>query len=115
MANVAFPLELDLERRESASARWLRTHASTLRGLLSLVIVAALWEIAGRSGRWPLILAPISDIWVKFLQLAASGELVRHILVSLNEFVVGFAVAAVFGVALGILIAISREIGRAHV
>jgi ABC-type nitrate/sulfonate/bicarbonate transport system permease component len=109
MANVAIPLELELEQRESASARWFRTHASTLRGLFSLLVVAALWEIAGRTGRWPLILAPISDIWSKFLQLAASGELVRHILVSLNEFIVGFAIAAVFGILLGIVIASSKS------
>src|SRR5947209_6767477 len=107
MANVAMPLELDLQQRESMTARWTRTHASTLRGLASLVVVAALWEIAGRSGRWPLILAPISDIWVKFLQLAASGELLRHVVVSVNEFIVGFAIAAVFGVLLGIVIASS--------
>jgi NitT/TauT family transport system permease protein len=110
VADVAIPLELDLElhQRESAAARWFRGHASTLRGLASLAVVAALWEIAGRTGRWPLILASISDIWLKFLQLAASGELLRHVLVSLNEFVVGFAVAAVVGILLGITIASSQ-------
>lgn len=108
MADVALPLELELEGRQSQASRWVRTHASTLRGLLSLAVVAVVWEIAGRTGRWPLILAPISDIWLRFLQLAASGELLRHILVSLNEFLVGFAVAAVFGILLGILIASSR-------
>lgn len=108
MADIALPLELDLQQRESLAQRWFRANASTLRGLLSLVVVASLWEIAGRTGRWPLILAPISDIWVKFVQLAASGELLRHVLVSLNEFIVGFAVAAVFGILLGIVIASSE-------
>lgn len=107
MADLALPLELDLQQRESGVAHFYRAHASTLRGLFSLIVVAALWEIAGRTGRWPLILAPISDIWVKFLQLAASGELLRHVIVSLNEFIVGFAIAAVFGVLLGIVIASS--------
>jgi NitT/TauT family transport system permease protein len=108
MVDVALPLELDLRDRESAVARWSRAHASTLRGLLSLIVVGSLWEIAGRSGRWPLILTPISDIWSKFIDLTASGELVRHILVSLNEFIVGFAIAAVFGILLGIVIASSK-------
>src|SRR4030081_1056377 len=107
MANIAIGLELDLERRESLVLRWYRDHASTVRGLLSLVIVGLVWEIAGRSGRWPLILGPISEIWVKFVQLAASGELMRHVLVSLNEFAVGFVIAAVLGVLLGIAIASS--------
>ena len=73
MANIALGLELDLHRREPLLLRWYRAHSSTLRGLLSLLIVGLVWEIAGRSGRWPLILAPISDIWVKFVQLAATG------------------------------------------
>ena len=110
MADIAVGLELDLERRESLALRWYRAHISTVRGLLSLVIVGLVWEIAGRSGRWPLILAPISEIWVKFLQLAATGELMRHVLVSLNEFFVGFAVAAVLGILLGIAIASSEAV-----
>jgi NitT/TauT family transport system permease protein len=112
VANAAIPLELelelDLQQRESSVTRWVRTHASTLRGLASLAVVAALWEIAGRSGRWPLILAPVSDIWSKFLELSASGELLRHVTVSVNEFIIGFAFAAVIGILLGILIASSK-------
>jgi ABC-type nitrate/sulfonate/bicarbonate transport system permease component len=110
MANIALPLEFELERRESVAARWYREHASTVRGLLSLIVVALAWEIAGRSGRWPLLLAPLSDIWLRFMQLAASGELMRHVLVSLNEFFVGFAAAVVLGVSLGIAIASSDAI-----
>src|ERR671932_903616 len=110
MANIALGLELDLQRREPLLLRWYRAHASTVRGLLSLLLVGLVWEVAGRSGRWPLILAPISDIWAKFVQLAASGELGRHILVSLNEFLVGFAVAAVVGVGLGVAIATSDAV-----
>jgi NitT/TauT family transport system permease protein len=110
MTDVALELEVEGERRESAAARWYQEHASTVRGLVSLLVVALVWEVAGRSGRWPLILAPISEIWVKFLQLAASGELQRHVLVSLNEFLVGFALAAVLGVLLGIAIASSNTV-----
>ena len=112
MANVALELELELdrERRESVVLRWYHEHASTVRGLLSLLVVGGVWEIAGRSGRWPLVLAPISEIWVKFLQLATSGELMRHVLVSLNEFIVGFAIAAVLGICLGIAIASSDTV-----
>jgi NitT/TauT family transport system permease protein len=107
MANATLELDLNLEQRESIVLRWYRAHASTVRGLLSLVIVGLAWEVAGRSGRWPLLLAPLSDIWVKFVQLTVSGELTRHVLVSLNEFFVGFAIAAVVGIGLGIAIASS--------
>jgi NitT/TauT family transport system permease protein len=109
LANLAVGLDLDLQQQsEPFATRFFHTHAATLRGLASLAVVAFLWEIAGRSGRWPLILAPISDIWARFLQLAGSGELLRHIAVSLNEFIVGFALAAVVGVLLGIVIASSK-------
>src|SRR5579864_6526306 len=111
MADLAIPVELALqERREAWLSSWYCAHASTVRGLLSLLVVGILWELAGRSGRWPLIIAPISDIWSKFVQLAATGELWRHVVVSLNEFFVGFAIAAVFGIALGIAIASSNTI-----
>src|SRR6266851_10399036 len=93
------------QREESAILRWPRAHVSTLRGLASLVIAALAWEAAGRSGRWPLLIAPLTDIWAKFIQLAASGELARHAVVSLNEFFVGFALAAVVGIGLGVAIA----------
>src|SRR5207237_5213422 len=72
--------------------------------------VAIAWELAGRSGRWPLLIAPLSEIWTRFLQLAASGELIKHITVSLNEFAFGFAIAAVVGIALGVGIASSQVI-----
>lgn len=103
-------LELNVGRRESSFARWYRAHAGTIRGLTSFLVVALAWEIAGRSGRWPLLLAPLSEIWVAFLKLAASGELLRHVLVSLNEFIVGFAIAAVFGIGLGMAIASSDAV-----
>lgn len=108
MTDVALELDVSQPRRESALLRWYRANASTARGLLSFAVVAVVWEIAGRSGRWPLIIAPLSDIWTKFIQLAATGELERHILVSVNEFIIGFAIAAVFGIVLGVAIAISQ-------
>jgi NitT/TauT family transport system permease protein len=110
IASPTLSVDLDLEMapRESAASRFVQSNASTLRGLASLALVAIIWEIAGRSGRWPLILAPISDIWARFVQLAGSGELLKDVGVSLNEFVVGFALAAVVGILLGILIASSK-------
>ena len=103
-------LELNLRTRESGAARWYRAHTATIRGLLSLLIVALVWEAAGRSGQWPLVLAPLSEIFVRFIQLASTGELWRHVVVSLNEFVVGFGVAAVFGILLGVAIASSDAV-----
>src|SRR5262249_36410028 len=97
-------------RRESIFVRWYRDNTAAARGILSLVIAGIVWEGVGRSGRWPLIIAPLSDIWAKFLKLAASGDLGKPILVSLNEFAIGFAVAAAFGICLGVAIAASDAV-----
>ena len=110
MADAAIELDLPRARSESFPLRWYRAHTATVRGLVSLLVVALVWELAGRSGRWPLILAPLSDILATFARLVTTGELQRHVLVSLNEFVVGFAVAAVFGIGLGILMATSEAV-----
>src|SRR5207245_1647536 len=59
MANVALELDLPVEGREPFPLRWYREHAAMVRGLTSLLVVGLLWEVAGRSGRWPLILAPM--------------------------------------------------------
>jgi NitT/TauT family transport system permease protein len=110
MADAALERPFAVEPRQSFLVRWYHENTGSARALLSLVVVGVAWEIAGRSGNWPLILAPLSDIWAKFLKLAGTGVLGRHLLVSLNEFVVGFAIAAVFGVALGLAIAASDAV-----
>src|SRR5919198_5682087 len=110
MSDAALELELGQARSEPFPLRWYRENTGLARALLSFLVVGIVWELAGRSGNWPLILAPLSDIWAKFIRLATTGELQRHTLVSLHEFVVGFAVAAGFGVCLGIAIASSEAV-----
>src|SRR5437588_1226726 len=110
MADVALQREQVRERGEPILVRWYHANTGTARALLSLLVVAAIWEAAARSGRWPLLLAPLSDIAARFLRLAGSGELQRHVLVSLDEFLVGFAVAAAFGICLGVALASSDAV-----
>jgi len=110
MADVALPREQVRERGDPILVRWYHANIGTARALVSLLVVAAIWEAAARSGRWPLLLAPLSDIAARFLRLAGSGELQRHVLVSLDEFLVGFAVAAAFGICLGVALATSDAV-----
>src|SRR5690606_33192947 len=49
--------------------------------------------------------APLSSIASEFVRLAGTGELFKHAATSGQEFLYGFALAAVVGIPLGILIA----------
>jgi sulfonate transport system permease protein len=70
-------------------------------GLLLPVILAAGWELAVAlkfsSGR---LLPPPSVIYTTFVELARTGELQRHVLVTMQRVVIGFG----FGVAAGTFI-----------
>lgn len=61
-----------------------------------------------------LFFAPLSAVISAFRQLWASGELQRHMTVSFTELGLGFAIAAVVGIGIGTLIAMSNTV-REHV
>ena len=105
MADVALGRDRAVARRAPLPVRWYRENTSTARALLSFLLVGVLWELAGRSGRWPLVLEPISKIVQTGVELWNAGQLQRHILTSLQEFGAGFVLAAVVGITLGLLLA----------
>ena len=68
-----------------------------------------LWEIVGRYVvTSPILFAPLSKVLAAGWELAVSGELLRHLAVSSIEFVAGFRLATIVGVALGFLMATNR-------
>lgn len=71
-------------------------------GALSFVIILTAWETAARVG-WlnPFFTSQPSAIATALVRLAASGELARSTLVSLEEFGAGFGLAILVGLALG--------------
>jgi ABC-type nitrate/sulfonate/bicarbonate transport system permease component len=70
------------------------------------------WELIGRYALTSkLMFAPLSAVLTEFAKLWATGELERHMLVSFTALGVGFAIAAVIGIAIGSLIATSETIG----
>jgi NitT/TauT family transport system permease protein len=69
--------------------------------LVTFVVVLAGWEVAGRYVN-PLFLSSPSAIFVAFLELMASGELVSALLTSLLGFVLGVTGAIVVGIAVGV-------------
>lgn len=74
------------------------------RSLLILVLLAV-WEIAPRND-WvnPIFLPPLSDVLDAAWRLTTDGTLGHHVGASLTRSVVGFGIAVVAGVTLGLLI-----------
>jgi ABC-type nitrate/sulfonate/bicarbonate transport system permease component len=89
------------DAREAAPAkrgvpRWAVTGAS-------LVVILLLWEALGRHIN-PIFGAPPSAIFVAFIELVRNGKLAAALLQSLQPFIVGYGVAIVIGVPLGLVI-----------
>lgn len=80
-------------------------------GVMVLVLAAVLWEAAGR-GAWvhKLLFPPLSVVLVKLYDAILSGELLRHLGVSLWRAALGYAAAAVFAVALGVAMGYWRRV-----
>ncbi|MGO3074234.1 ABC transporter permease [Corynebacterium variabile] len=74
------------------------------RSLLILILLAV-WEIAPRND-WvnPIFLPPLSDVLDAAWRLTTDGTLGHHVGASLTRSVIGFGIAVVAGVTLGLLI-----------
>ena len=83
---------------------------SRRRAILSIVGGILLWEFVGRFVVTnPILFAPLSKVLAEGWKLSVSGTLFRNIGVSLVEFIVGFLLASVVDVLLGLLMATSRR------
>lgn len=88
----------------SANARQQRR--TLIRGALSLVAAAALYEGVAYSGYFPPVLLPkIQTIAVTLYAMLADGSMIQHTAATLYRVVFGFALAIVVGLPLGILMA----------
>ena len=93
------------ERRSAADR--LR---SVWRNIYPFLVVAAIWEIIAWTGVFPRRLFPsLETVGVTFYELTLSGILPKHVAQTVLRLFSGFAVAAVIGVAVGILMGRSRR------
>jgi NitT/TauT family transport system permease protein len=77
---------------------------------LSIVGGLLLWEAASRFAvDNSLFLAAPSQIVVAIFRLAANGQLERHIQISAIEFALGYVIASVLGIVLGLVMAESER------
>ncbi len=77
---------------------------SFLEALFPFVVVLGLWEIVAHMGWFPARLFPtLETIGSALWRLTANGSLPRHAAETLVRLFIGFGIAAVIGVVLGIL------------
>ena len=81
------------------------------RNVFPFVVVLGLWEIVARAGVFPPKLFPsLVTVAETFWRLTANGILPHHTLDTIIRLFAGFALAAIVGVVLGILIGRSRRV-----
>ena len=80
--------------------------------VLPIVILTG-WQMLYYAGYIkPIILPPPTRIAQTFWDLLRTGELLRHIGISILRVVEGFGIAALFGLGLGVAIGLSRTLDR---
>ena len=88
---------------------WRQRHRRALVGAATVIVALLTWQIlGGRAGSVADLVASPTAVARATMALAASGELIHHGWVSLQELAAGFALAAVVGVALGVALGRSR-------
>jgi NitT/TauT family transport system permease protein len=96
------------EKVRRAKAR----RTSLIRGLVSVVVVLVAWEAAVRIFKpSTVIIVGPSAIPEAFWKLAETGELWHHFSVSMRQFLLGYVLAVVLAIPLGLWMGASR---RAH-
>src|SRR5262245_6005306 len=99
MADVA------LATTREAEPRW----RAIWRNAFPFLVVGAVWEIVARAGVFPPRLFPsLETIAAAFWRLTVNGILPHHALDTVIRLGAGFALAAIAGVVLGILMGRSR-------
>jgi sulfonate transport system permease protein len=85
-----------------AAPRPLARFAKPLIGLVLPVLLAILWEVAVRLGFSDgRLVPPPSRIWSTLVELASTGELQRHVVVTVARVAAGFAIGVAAGTILG--------------
>ena len=97
--------DIALATTREAEPRW----RIVWRNAFPFLVVGAIWEIVARAGMFPPRLFPsLEVIAATFWRLTLSGILPHHALDTLIRLGIGFALAAVAGVAVGIAMGRSR-------
>jgi len=89
----------------AAESRW----RAAARTAFPFIVVGALWELVARLAIFPpRLFPPLEVVASAFVRLTASGVLPHHVLDTLLRLVAGFALAALAGIVVGIVMGRSR-------
>ena len=70
--------------------------------LASVLTLAIVWELLGRSLQ-TILIPPLSQIGSAWIRLVKDGGLVENLILSMGTLAVGFVLAVIFGVTIGVL------------
>src|ERR1700753_3744972 len=98
-------------RRREAAPQARKIFDQAALQVLSVVVFLGIWQIAGAHVN-PILLATPTRVWSAFSSLIQSGTLGPAFLRAMEVLAVGFAIAAVVGIAVGILMGRSSVVRR---
>jgi NitT/TauT family transport system permease protein len=79
---------------------------------IALLVGIAAWEIVARI--WGVVFfPPFSAVLVRLGELTAEGKIVESLIGTLTNLILGFAIAAVFGIGIGMLMGAYRKVEMA--
>ncbi len=105
------------EERPLMPNRWfwrVRDFASDWLGLLGILAFFLAWEVATRTELLnPFYFPPFSKIVAKGIELFVDGSIWEHLVFSMTNFSVGFAIAVLIGVVAGVPLGWYKTIAKA--
>src|SRR2546429_6659212 len=98
---------IDIGEQARLSAR-RRERIMSFASPLGLLLI---WEIAGRLGLIDVRFFPVpSRIIGMMIEMLMSGELIEHVLISLQRILLGFLLGGIPAIVIGIIMGISRPV-----
>jgi NitT/TauT family transport system permease protein len=81
-----------------------RSHERLFLGVASLTVILVVWELIGHFEIVnPFFFAWPSTIIQAFIKIVTSGELIQHLSISFYELLVGFGLASITGIPIGVM------------